>query len=137
MTKKTSKVDACSEGGDHEFTPDFEYDSTGETINCSKCGEPEPMPKKPRIYKVKASSTYGVGNPIAKASKSGTPKLPTLQTNEEERTRMHAFRFRPEDFARWKKAADAVDMTMTEFLRTAADSYVQSDDYFGLGIRRQ
>ena len=29
----------CSEGGLCEFTPDLEYDSTGETVNCSKCGE--------------------------------------------------------------------------------------------------
>lgn len=27
---------SCPEGGDHEFTPDIEYDPTGETLNCCK-----------------------------------------------------------------------------------------------------
>lgn len=30
----------CTEGGLCVFTPDLEYDSTGQTINCEKCGEP-------------------------------------------------------------------------------------------------
>lgn len=29
----------CPEGGEHEYTPDIEYDMTGDTINCCKCGE--------------------------------------------------------------------------------------------------
>lgn len=33
----------CSEGGDCEFEPDLEYDDTGDTINCVKCGEPPPL----------------------------------------------------------------------------------------------
>lgn len=33
---------SCSEGGDHDFTPDLEYDATGQTVNCSKCGEAKP-----------------------------------------------------------------------------------------------
>lgn len=28
----------CVEGGLCEFTPDFEYDSSGQTLNCEKCG---------------------------------------------------------------------------------------------------
>lgn len=36
---------ACPEGGVCNYTPDIEYDATGETINCEKCGrEPgEPL----------------------------------------------------------------------------------------------
>lgn len=28
----------CEEGGHCQFTPDLEYDPSGETINCEKCG---------------------------------------------------------------------------------------------------
>lgn len=31
-------VKQCEEGGECLFTPDLEYDSTGQTINCEKCG---------------------------------------------------------------------------------------------------
>lgn len=30
------------DGGPHEFTPDIEYDQTGQTINCEHCGEEQP-----------------------------------------------------------------------------------------------
>lgn len=30
----------CDEGGVCEFEPDIEYDDSGQTINCVKCGEP-------------------------------------------------------------------------------------------------
>lgn len=34
-------TETCPEnpGGPHSFTPDLEYDSTGQTINCALCGE--------------------------------------------------------------------------------------------------
>lgn len=34
----------CDESpdGQHDFKPDLEYDSTGETINCMHCGETKP-----------------------------------------------------------------------------------------------
>lgn len=31
-----------SPNGQHDFAPDYEYDSSGRTINCQHCGEPEP-----------------------------------------------------------------------------------------------
>ncbi len=36
----------CSEGGTCVFTPDLEYDASGRTLNCEKCGEPKPRKKK-------------------------------------------------------------------------------------------
>ena len=37
-------AETCPEnnGGPHNFTPDIEYDSTGETVNCEFCGEAQP-----------------------------------------------------------------------------------------------
>jgi hypothetical protein len=37
---------ADSPDGKHQFAPDLEYDSTGETINCEYCGEPKPDKKR-------------------------------------------------------------------------------------------
>lgn len=31
-----------ADGGPHEFTPDIEYDASGETVNCEHCGEEPP-----------------------------------------------------------------------------------------------
>jgi len=38
----------CKESpdGEHNFTPDIEYDITGKTVNCEYCGEPEPRKGK-------------------------------------------------------------------------------------------
>lgn len=40
--RKERGTNACPEGGDHDFTLDVEYDATGQTVNCSKCGEAKP-----------------------------------------------------------------------------------------------
>lgn len=32
--------------GKHNFTPDWEYDHTGQTINCEYCGEEQPNPER-------------------------------------------------------------------------------------------
>ena len=36
---RVSKPEQCPEGGVHEYSPDLEYDPSGQTINCEKCGE--------------------------------------------------------------------------------------------------
>ncbi len=44
LVMETWEPDACPErkdGGPHEFERDYEYDSTGETINCVHCGAEE------------------------------------------------------------------------------------------------
>lgn len=39
FVRKPLKECEESPDGKHSFTPDFEYDSSGETINCEHCGQ--------------------------------------------------------------------------------------------------
>lgn len=38
LAEQRGKGSNCPEGGEHEMSPDYEYDESGRTINCSKCG---------------------------------------------------------------------------------------------------
>lgn len=45
--KMSEEYGFCQETGrPHEFTPDLEYDITGQTVNCENCGAPEPEKKR-------------------------------------------------------------------------------------------
>lgn len=38
--QETDSPRVCTEGGECIYTADLEYDESGETINCEKCGRP-------------------------------------------------------------------------------------------------
>jgi hypothetical protein len=43
-----------SPNGKHEYSPDFEYDLTGGTINCEYCGDSKPKKRNNKKRKLKA-----------------------------------------------------------------------------------